>query len=152
MGDNHRGSHTVCWLPPPRWPSPKILLPIRAFSYLNLDEAPTALGQHQFIKLLCLSTGSFLYFLSCLIFLESHHSLQYVRRAYGWLRQGLLDWFVAPTTALYHPTTVSVCSTYSSPTLSLSLLASLYRARLRVVNIYINIGQKQAVTLALPLG
>ena len=44
------------------------------------------------------------HFLSCCIFLESHLSLQYVRGAYGWLRQGLLDWFVAPTTALYHPT------------------------------------------------
>ena len=95
------------------------------------------------------------HFLSCCIFLESHLSLQYVRGAYGWLRQGLLDWFVAPTTALYHPT-VSVCSTYSShtqtPTLSLCGLGSLYRGGLRVVNIYINIGQKQAVTLALPLG
>ena len=44
------------------------------------------------------------HFLSCCIFLESHLSLQYVRGTYGWLRQGLLDWFVAPTTALYHPT------------------------------------------------
>ena len=54
MGDNHRGSHTVCWLPPPRWPSPKELLPIWVFPYPNLDEALTALWQHQFIKILCL--------------------------------------------------------------------------------------------------
>ena len=46
-------------------------------------------------------------------------------------------------TALYHPT-VSVCSAYTP--------SSVLEQRLRVVNIYINIGQKQAVTLALPLG
>ena len=58
------------------------------------------------------------HFLSRCIFLESHLSLQYVRGAYGWLRQGLLDWFVAPTTALYHPTVylvLYILFSYSNP-------------------------------------
>ena len=83
-------------------------------------------------------------------------SIKYVRGSYGWLRLRLLDWFVAPQLPFITPLcafpTVSFCSTYSSSTLSLCLLGSLYRGRLRVVNIYINIGQKQVVTLALPLG
>ena len=51
-------------------------------------------------------------FSSCSLDILSHFSwespqqrLQHVcKGAYGWLLQGLLDWFVAPTTALYHPT------------------------------------------------
>ena len=52
----------------------------------------------------CLSTW---YLVSSFLRVTTASSM-YVRGAYGWLRQGLLDWFVAPTSALYHPT-VSVC-------------------------------------------
>ena len=104
-------SHTICGLPPPS-KSFSISQPwwgwYNGFKVCSIDLPPqTALGQHQFIALLSFPVLSTWYHVSSFLRVTTASSM-YVRGAYGWLRQGLLDWFVAPTSALYHPT-VSVC-------------------------------------------
>ena len=79
--------------------------------------------------------------------LESQH--QVCKRVLWVVAAAAVRLICSSPTALYHPT-VSVCSAYTPPLCPASTVW--LEQRLRVVNIYINIGQKQAVTLALPLG